>query len=147
MCFKTKANQIKRSKIGAKCKTDRDKGRRHRLTKDYYIDIFLNPRCDSIFRASRLCFFNGRFSAEIFRGHQEFVSYSPNLTSFLAAIENCSVCGDLCTYNFITSMISFRFSAHVTCFLCSLIHPAGTFCLAISNDGSVQGQYATVSPL
>ena len=42
---------------------DRDEGLGHRLTKDCYIDRFLNPRSGSIFMALRPCFFDRRLSA------------------------------------------------------------------------------------
>ena len=57
---------------------------------------------------------------------------------------DCSVCGYLCIYNFITPTHSFQFSIHVTCFCCSLVNTAGTSCLAIPDDRSVKGQYETI---
>ena len=79
-----------------------NEGRRHRLAKDCYIDLFLNLSCNSIFRALCFCSHDERFSTE-------FYWWPLGLHPFLA-LTSCSLnlltaWLRLCIYNFITPKV------------------------------------------
>ena len=92
-----------------------------------------------IFRALRICFFDGTFSvgAAPLPGTSWLLSKSDWFDCPFDWPTDCFVRGHLCIYNFITPMPFFRFffrlSTHVICFCCSLVYTFGTSWLEIPN--------------
>ena len=122
---------------------DRCERLEHRQTEDCYIDTFLNPRYDSIFKALRFYFFDGGLSVRVHRGLLAFHLWAlanrssdwpnPFWLPDWPWLTDCSVYVYLCIYNFITSGHSFRLPIYVTSCRCSLVYTTGTSCLEILN--------------
>ena len=114
---------------------ERDDGLEHKLAEGCYINNFLNPCRDSIFRPLRLCFFNGWFLAK-----RPLALADCPLT---AADDWPFCCGYLFIYN-IPNTYTFPPILRNDLLRCSLVYTARTSSLGIPNDGSVKGQYATL---
>ena len=113
--------------------------------EDCFIDTFLDPHCNSIFRALYLCFFDGKFSARGCLGTHQLLFCLP-----FWLIDH-SIQGYQLIYNFKMLTHSFQFSfwssSHRTCFHCSLVYKTGVSFLEIPNWRVCQRSICNTSSL
>ena len=140
---------LEKDKICCKWKRDTDSvtGLRKRLTEDSYFYTF----CESIFKAPRLCFFDGRVLAGACRFRRElplFWQFSESdCLDCLSDWPTGRLSIGICVYIiFMTPTHLFQFSIWFSThkiFCYSLVYTARTSCWKIPTDNSFKSQLAT----